>query len=160
MENRILIFKGHPSKIKTQVNEIIEFDNVETYMEIPFEFYLDLPEEEKAFVQGFNFYIDGNLKDARKELAKSASKIPEGRYLLSLLNYILGKVTESKILMSGFHSDWRRFVQTWRVPVLVIPFTSDKQRALYISIDEKGTLALQYLLEGKKPEEIAFLLNL
>jgi len=31
-------------------------------MEIPFELYLDMPEEEKAFVQGFNYYIDETSK--------------------------------------------------------------------------------------------------
>lgn len=60
MEKSILIFKGHPSKFPTQVNQKIGFDNIESYMEIPFEFYLDMPEEEKAFVQGFNYYIDEN----------------------------------------------------------------------------------------------------
>ena len=159
MEKGILIFKGHPAKFQTQVNEFIEFDNVETYMEVPFEFYLDMPEEEKAFVQGFNYYIDGNLKDARKELAKSASKIPEGKYMLALVNYLLGKTTEAKLLLTNFQSDWKRFIQTWRVPVLVVPF-EDKRKALYISLDEKGLNALQYLLEGRKPEEVAFLLGL
>ncbi len=159
MEKSILIFKGHPLKFETQVNEKIDFDNVETYMEIPFEFYLDLPEEEKAFVQGFNYYIDGNLKDARRELAKSASKIPEGKYMLALVNYLLGKTTEAKLLLTNFSSNWKRFIQTWRVPILVVPFKTGN-KALYISLDEKGLIALQYLLEGKSAEEVAFLLGL
>jgi len=159
MEKSILIFKGHPSKFPTQVNQKIEFDNIETYMEIPFEFYLDMPEEEKAFVQGFNYYIDGNLKDARREMAKSASKVPEGKYMLALVNYLLGKTTEAKLLLTGFSSDWQRFIQTWRVPVLVVPFKNGTD-ALYISLDEKGLNALQYLLEGKTPEEVAFILGL
>jgi hypothetical protein len=159
MEKSILIFKGHPSKFPTQVNQKIEFDNIETYMEIPFEFYLDMPEEEKAFVQGFNYYIDGNLKDARRELAKSASKVPEGKYMLALVNYLLGKNTEAKLLLTGFSSDWQRFIQTWRVPVLVVPFKNGTD-ALYISLDEKGLNTLQYLLEGKTPEEVAFILGL
>ena len=159
MEKSILIFKGHPSKFPTQVNQKIEFDNIETYMEIPFEFYLDMPEEEKAFVQGFNYYIDGNLKDARREMAKSASKVPEGKYMLALVNYLLGKTTEAKLLLTGFSSDWQRFIQTWRVPVLVVPFKNGTD-TLYISLDEKGLNALQYLLEGKTPEEVAFILGL
>ncbi len=155
----ILIFKGHPDRLPTQVNELIEFDNAETYMEIPFEFYLDLPEEEKAFVEGFNKYIDGNLKESRKELAKSASKIPEGKYMFALLNYILGKTREAQFLMSNFEPKFDRFIQTWRVPVLVVPFKSG-DKALYISTDEKGLQAFKYLLEGKSPEEVAFLLGL
>ncbi len=155
----ILIFKGHPDRLPTQVNELIEFDNAETYMEIPFEFYLDLPEEEKAFVEGFNKYIDGNLKESRKELAKSASKIPEGKYMFALLNYILGKNREAQFLMSNFEPKFDRFIQTWRVPVLVVPFKSG-DKALYISTDEKGLQAFKYLLEGKSPEEVAFLLGL
>ena len=159
MEKSILIFKGHPTKFPTQVNKKIEFDNIETYMEVPFEFYLDMPEEEKAFIQGFNYYIDGNLKDARRELAKSASKIPEGKYMLALVNYILGKNTEAKLLLTGFSSNWQRFIQTWRVPILVVPFKNNIE-ALYISLDEKGLNALQYLLEGKSPEEVSFILGL
>ena len=154
-----MIFKGHPSKFPTQVNQKIEFDNVETYMEIPFEYYLDMPEEEKAFVQGFNYYIDGNIKDARKELAKSASKISEGKYMLALVNYILGKTTEAKLLLTNFSSNWERFIQTWRVPILVVPFKNNTE-ALYVSLDENGLNALQYLLEGKRPEEVAFILGL
>ena len=157
---KILIFKGHPEKMPTQVGENIEFDNIETYMEIPFEFYLDLPEEEKAFVEGFNKYIDDDLKSARRELAKSASKIPEGRYMFALVNYILGKKREASILLSDFSSNWERFIQTWRVPILVVPFETDENKALYVSIDDKGLQALSYLFEGKKPEEIAFLLGL
>ena len=157
---KILIFKGHPEKMPTQVGENIEFDNIETYMEIPFEFYLDLPEEEKAFVEGFNKYIDDDLKSARRELAKSASKIPEGRYMFALVNYILGKKREASILLSDFSSNWERFIQTWRVPILVVPFETDENKALYISIDDKGLQALNYLLDGKKPEEVAFLLGL
>ncbi len=157
---KILIFKGHPEKMPTQVGEKIEFDNIETYMEIPFEFYLDLPEEEKAFVEGFNKYIDEDLKSARRELAKSASKIPEGRYMFALVNYLLGKKREAQILLSDFNPNWERFIQTWRVPVLVVPFETDENKALYISIDDTGLKALSYLLEGKKPEEVAFLLGL
>ncbi len=155
----ILIFKGHPEKFPTQVSELIEFDNIETYMEIPFEFYLDMPEEEKAFVEGFNKYVDGDLKEARKNLAKSASSVPEGKYMFALVNYILGKKREAQILLSDFSSDWERFIQTWRVPILVVPFQSG-DKALYVSIDETGMKALAYLLEGKTPEEVAFLLGL
>jgi hypothetical protein len=157
---KIMIFKGHPEKFPTQVSEKIEFDNVETYMEIPFEFYLDLPEEEKAFVEGFNKYIDEDLKSARRELAKSASKIPEGRYMFALVNYLLGKKREAQILLSDFNPNWERYIQTWRVPILVVPFETDENKALYISIDETGLKALSQLLEGKKPEEVAFLLGL
>ncbi|GAB6072494.1 hypothetical protein JCM14244_08710 [Venenivibrio stagnispumantis] len=158
-ESKILIFKGHPERFPTQVGDTVDFDNVETYMEIPFEFYLDMPEEEKAFVQGFNYYIDENLKDARRELAKAASKIPEAKYMLALVNYLLGKKTEAKILLTNFSSDWKRFIQTWRIPILVVPFQSSDKN-LYISIDEKGLNALNYLLEGKTAEEIAFILGL
>ncbi len=157
---KIMIFKGHPEKFPTKVSDKIEFDNVETYMEIPFEFYLDLPEEEKAFVEGFNKYIDEDLKSARRELAKSASKIPEGRYMFALVNFILGKKREAQILLSDFNPNWERYIQTWRVPILVVPFETDENKALYISIDEAGLKALSYLLEGKKPEEAAFLLGL
>jgi hypothetical protein len=96
-------------------------------------------------VQGFNYYIDGNLKDARRELAKSASKVPEGKYMLALVNYLLGKNTEAKLLLTGFSSDWQRFIQTWRVPVFVVPFKNGTD-ALYISLDEKGLNALQYFI--------------
>ncbi len=157
---KILIFKGHPEKFPTQVGEHIEFDNIETYMEIPFEFYLDLPEEEKAFVEGFNKYIDEDLKSARRELAKSASKIPEGRYMFALVNFLLGKKREAQILLSDFNPNWERFIQTWRVPILVVPFETDENKALYVSIDDTGLKALSQLLEGKKPEEVAFLLGL
>lgn len=158
-EPNILIFKGHPEKFPTQVNQLIDFDNVETYMEIPFEFYLDLPEEEKAFVEGFNKFIDGDLRESRKNLAKSASKIPEGKYMFALVNYLLGKKREAQILLSDFVPKFDRFIQTWRVPVLVVPFQSG-DKALYVSLDEKGLKALGYLFEGKSPEEVAFLLGL
>ncbi|WP_293446058.1 hypothetical protein [Persephonella sp.] len=155
----ILIFKGHPEKVKTQVAPVFEIDNSESYMEVPFEFYLDLPEEEKAFIEGFNKYIDGDIKGSRRELAKSASKIPEAKYMFALVNITIGKFREAQLLLSGFSSDWKRFIQTWRVPVLVVPFNSG-DKALYISIDETGLQALNYILEGKSPEEIAFLLGL
>ncbi|RMD46309.1 MAG: hypothetical protein D6831_02145 [Aquificota bacterium] len=155
----ILIFKGHPDKFKTQVAPVFEFNNIETYMEIPFEFYLDLPEEEKAFVEGFNKYIDGDMKGSRRELAKAASKINEARYMFILVNYILGKKREAQLLAGDLKKQWDRFIQTWRVPVLVVPFSSG-DKALYISIDDKGFQALMYLLEGKTPEEVAFLLGL
>ncbi|WP_457638925.1 hypothetical protein [Persephonella sp.] len=156
---QIFIFKGHPDKVETQVAPVFEIDNSESYMEVPFEFYLDLPEEEKAFIEGFNKYIDGDLKGSRRELAKSASKIPEAKYMFALVNTVLGKFREAQLLLAGFKPEWKRFIQTWRVPVLVVPFhTGDK--ALYISVDEKGLQALNYLLEGKTPEEIAFMLGL
>ncbi len=155
----ILIFKGHPEKFHTQVAPTFEFDNIETYMEIPFEVYLDLPEEEKAFVEGFNKYIDGDMKGARRELAKAASKINEARYMFILVNYILGKKREAQILSADLKKKWDRFIQTWRVPILVVPFSSG-DKALYISIDDKGLQALGYLLEGKTPEEVAFLMGL
>ncbi len=158
-EMQIFIFKGHPDRVKTQVAPIFEIDNSESYMEIPFEFYLDLPEEEKAFVEGFNKYIDGDIKGSRRELAKSASKIPEAKYMFALVNILLGKTREAQFLLADFKPEWKRFIQTWRVPVLVIPFSSG-DKALYISIDEKGLQALAYFLEGKSPEEIAFLLGL
>ncbi len=155
----ILIFKGHPDKFKTQVAPVFEFNNIETYMEIPFEVYLDLPEEEKAFVEGFNKYIDGDMKGSRRELAKAASKINEARYMFILVNYILGKKREAQILAADLKKQWDRFIQTWRVPVLVVPFSSG-DKALYVSIDDKGYQALTYLLEEKTPEEVAFLLGL
>ncbi|SNZ02853.1 hypothetical protein SAMN06265182_0227 [Persephonella hydrogeniphila] len=156
---QIFIFKGHPERVKTQVAPVFEIDNSESYMEVPFEFYLDLPEEEKAFVEGFNKYIDGDFKGSRRELAKSASKIPEAKYMFALVNIVLGKFREAQFLLADFKPEWKRYIQTWRVPVLVVPFqTGDK--ALYISIDEKGLQALNYLLEGKSAEEIAFLLGL
>lgn len=155
----IYIFKGHPERVKTQVAPLFEIDNAESYMEIPFEFYLELPEEDKAFVEGFNKYIDGDIKGSRRELAKSASRIPEAKYMFALVNIVIGKVREAQLLLSGFKPEWRRFIQTWRVPVLVVPFQSG-DKALYISIDEKGLQALNYLLEGKTPEETAFLMGL
>ncbi|WP_029522172.1 hypothetical protein [Persephonella sp. KM09-Lau-8] len=155
----IYIFKGHPEKVHTQVAPWAEIDNSEAYMEIPFEFYLDMPEEEKAFVEGFNKFIDGDFKGSRRELAKSASKIPEAKYMFALVNIVLGKFREASLLLSGFQPDWTRFIQTWRVPILVVPFSSG-DKALYIALDEKGMQALNYLLEGKAPEEIAFLLGL
>ncbi len=158
-EMQIFIFKGHPDRVKTQVAPIFEIDNSESYMEIPFEFYLDLPEEEKAFVEGFNKYIDGDIKGSRRELAKSASKIPEAKYMFALVNILLGKTREAQFLLADFKPEWKRFIQTWRVPVLVIPFSSG-DKALYISIDEKGLQALAYFLEGKSPEEITFLIGL
>jgi len=155
---QILIHKGHPDKIQTQVAPVFEIDNSESYMEIPFEFYLDLPEEEKAFIEGFNKYIDGNLKGSRRELAKCASRIPEAKYMFALVNIVMGKLREAQLLLAGFNPEWKRFIQTWRVPVLVLPFqTGDK--ALYISPDEKGLTALDYFLEGKSPEEITFLMG-
>lgn len=155
----ILIFKGHPDKLPTQVNQLIEFDNAETYMEIPFEYFLDLPEEEKAFIEGFNKYIDGDYKGSRRELAKAADKIPEAKYMFALVSYVIGKLRDAKLMMVNFKPEWKRFIQTWRVPVLVVPFqTGDK--ALYIALDEKGLQALAYLLEGKSPEEIAFIMGL
>ncbi|WP_242462827.1 hypothetical protein [Persephonella atlantica] len=156
---QIYIFKGHPDRVKTQVAPVFEIDNSESYMEIPFEFYLDMPEEEKAFVEGFNKYIDGDLKGSRRELAKSASKIPEAKYMFALVNILLGKTREAQFLLSDFKPQWKRFIQTWRVPVLVVPFSSG-DKALYISIDEKGLQALAYFLEGKTAEEIAFILGL
>ncbi len=156
---QIFIYKGHPDKVKTQVAPVFEIDNSESYMEIPFEFYLDLPEEEKAFVEGFNKYIDGDLKGSRRELAKSASKIPEAKYMFALVNTVLGKFREAQLLLAGFKPEWKRFIQTWRVPVLVVPFQSG-DKALYIALDEKGLTALNYLLEGKSAEEIAFLMGL
>ncbi len=157
-EPSILIYKGHPDKFKTQVAPIFDFDNIETYMEIPFEFFLELPEEEKAFIEGFNKYIDGDIIGSRRELAKAASNIPEARYMFAIVNYTLGKIREAQLLMADFKPEWKRFIQTWRVPILVVPFqTSNK--ALYISIDDKGLQALYHLLEGKKAEDIAFLMG-
>ncbi|WP_457621943.1 hypothetical protein [Persephonella sp.] len=158
-EPSILIYKGHPDRFKTQVAPVFEFDNIETYMEIPFEFYLELPEEEKAFIEGFNKYIDGDIKGCRRELAKAASKIPEAKYMLAVVNFIIGKKREAQLLMADFKPEWKRFIQTWRVPVIVVPFTTDN-RALYISIDETGLQAFYYILEGKTPEDVAFLLGL
>ncbi len=155
----ILIFKGHPEKFKTQVAPLFDFNNIETYMEIPFEYYLDMPEEEKAFVEGFNKYIDEDLKGSRRELAKAASKINEARYMFILVNFILGKKREAKILFADLKKEWDRFIQTWRVPILVVPFTSG-DKALFISIDDKGLEALGYLLDGKTPEEVAFIMGL
>ncbi|WP_457641727.1 hypothetical protein [Persephonella sp.] len=155
----ILIYKGHPDKFKTQLAPTFDFDNIETYMEIPFEFYLELPEEEKAFVEGFNKYIDGDLKGSRRELAKAASKIPEAKYMFALVNFILGKKKEAQLLMADFKPEWKRFIQTWRVPILVVPFQSG-DKALYVSIDAKGLQAFLYLTEGKTPEEIAFIMGL
>ncbi len=155
----IFIHKGHPDKVKTQVAPLFHFDNVETYMEIPFEFYLELPEEEKAFVEGFNKYIDGDIKGSRRELAKAATKIPEAKYMFGLVNFVIGKRRETQLLMSDFKPEWKRFIQTWRVPVLVVPFSSG-DKALFVSIDEKGLQAFYYLVEGKTPEEVAFLLGL
>ena len=154
---KIFIYKGHPDKVKTQVGPIFDIDNSESYMEIPFEFYLDLPEEEKSFIEGFNKYIDGDIIGSRRELARSASQVPEARYMLALVNIVLGKFREAQILISGFKPEWKRFIQTWRVPILAVPFKSEN-KALYISIDQKGLSALNMLLEGKSPEEIAFLL--
>jgi hypothetical protein len=79
--------------------------------------------------------------------------------MLALINYLLGKTTEAKLLLTNFSSDWKRFIQTWRVPILVVPF-KDKDKALYKSLDEKGMNALLYVLKGKNPEEVAFLLSL
>jgi len=79
--------------------------------------------------------------------------------VLFAVNITIGKFKEAQFLLSGFRSDWKRFIQTWRVPVLVVPFSSG-DKALYISIDQKGIQAINYLLEGKSPEEIAFLLGL
>lgn len=158
-EPGIFIYKGHPQKMETKVAPLFEFDNVETYMEIPFEYFLDLPEEEKAFIEGFNKYIDGDYKGSRRELAKSADKIPEAKYMFALVSYIIGKVKDARLMMVNFKPDWKRFIQTWRVPILVVPFkTGDK--ALYIALDDKGLQAFNYLLEGKSPEEIAFIMGL
>ncbi|ACO03696.1 MAG TPA: hypothetical protein DEP48_06070 [Persephonella sp.] len=158
-EPSILIYKRHPDKFKTQVAPLFEFDNIETYIEIPFEFYLELPEEEKAFIEGFNKYIDGDIKGSRRELAKAASKIPEAKYMFAVVNFIIGKRREAQLLMADFRPEWKRFIQTWRVPVLVVPFQSG-DKALYISIDQKGLQAFYYILEGKTPEDVAFLLGL
>jgi len=158
-EPKIFIYKGHPSKVKTQVAELFEFDNAETYMEVPFEYFLDLPEEEKAFIEGFNKYIDGDYKGSRKELAKASDKIMEAKYMFALVSYLIGRLKDAQLMMINFKPDWKRFIQTWRVPILVVPFqTGDK--ALYIALDEKGLQALNYLLEGKSAEEVAFLLGL
>ncbi|NPA57880.1 MAG: hypothetical protein GXN94_01155 [Aquificae bacterium] len=155
----IFIYKGHPDRIGTQVAPVFEIDNSESYMEIPFEYYLDLPEEEKAFIEGFNKYIDGDLKGSRRELAKSASKIPEAKYMFALVNTVLGKNREAQLLLAGFKPENKRFIQTWRVPVLVLPFQTG-EKALYIAPDQKGFEALNLFLEGKTPEEVAFLLGL
>jgi len=156
---QIFIYKGHPDRVKTQVAPVFEIDNSEAYMEVPFEFYLELPEEEKAFIEGFNKYIDGDLKGSRRELAKSASKIPEAKYMFILVNTILGKNREAQLLLSQLKPDWKRFIQTWRVPVLVLPLQTEG-KALYIAPDSKGLEALNLFLEGKSPEEIVFLLGL
>ncbi|NPA13216.1 MAG: hypothetical protein GXO45_04430 [Aquificae bacterium] len=156
---QILIFKGHPDKVETQVAPVFEIDNSETYMEVPFEFYLDLPEEEKAFIEGFNKYIDGDLKGSRRELAKSTNKIPEAKYMFALVSLVLGKPREAQFVLADFKPEWKRFIQTWRVPVLVVPFATG-EKALYIAPDEKGLQAINHLLDGKSPEEIAFLLGL
>ncbi len=158
-EPRIFIYKGHPQKVKTQVAPIFDFDNAETYMEVPFEYFLDLPEEEKAFIEGFNKYIDGDYKGSRRELAKAADKISEAKYMFALVSYIIGKLRDAKLMMINFKPDWKRYIQTWRAPILVVPFqTGDK--ALYVALDDKGLQALAYLLEGKTPEEVAFIMGL
>jgi hypothetical protein len=158
-EPSIFIYKGHPDKVKTQVAPVFEFDNAETYMEVPFEYFLDLPEEEKAFIEGFNKYIDGDLKGSRRELAKAADKINEAKYMFALVSYLLGKLRDAQLIMTNYQPEKKRFIQTWRTPVLVVPFsTGDK--ALYIALDEKGLQALYHLLEGRTPEEIAFMLGL
>ena len=158
-EPKIYIYKGHPEKVKTQIAPIFEFDNAETYMEVPFEYFLDLPEEEKAFIEGFNKYIDGDYKGSRRELAKAADKIPEAKYMFALVSYIIGKLRDARLMMINFKPEWKRFIQTWRVPVLVVPFQSG-DKALYVALDDKGLQALSYLLEGKTPEEIAFIMGL
>jgi hypothetical protein len=158
-EPSIFIYKGHPDKVQTQVAPVFEFDNAETYMEIPFEYYLDLPDEEKAFIEGFNKYIDGDYKGSRRELARAADKINEAKYMFALVSYILGKLRDAQLMMTNYKPEKKRFIQTWRTPVLVVPFaTGDK--ALYVALDEKGLQALYYLLEGKTPEEVAFILGL
>ncbi len=69
--------------------------------------------------------------------------------MLSLINYLLGKTMEAKLLLTNFLSDWKRFIQTWRVPILVVPF-KDKYKALYKSLDEIRNECITLCIGSKK----------
>jgi len=155
MEFKVHIYKGHPAFYETKQAPYVPYDNVETYIESSFDYMTySMKPEEKAFVEGFNYFVDYLLSDgdeyflheAKKAFAHTYNTIEESKYMLGLIRILEGNPADARRFFEAIRDfSFPRFIQYYRVPTLVI--TTNDGKTIYATPSEEGVKKILELLK-------------
>ena len=155
MEFKVHLYKGHPAFFETKEAPYVPYDNVETYMESSFDYMTySMNPKEKAFVEGFNYFVDyllsgGDeyfLHEAKKAFAHSYD-LDESKYMLGLVRILEGKPEDAKRFFEAITDfTFPNFVKYYRVPTLVVKM--DNGKTLYATPSKEGVEKILEILRG------------
>ncbi len=155
MEFEVHIYRGNPAFFETKEAPYVPYDNVETYAESSFDYMTySMPSEEKAFLEGFNFFVDyllseGDtyfLHEAKKAFAYAYKSLEESKYMLGLIRILEGNPSDAVRFFEAIRDfSFPLFVKYYRVPTLVV---RKGEKALYLTPSEEGVKEILKILKG------------